>query len=142
MGVYRGRFPQGKHIPLGVQCRNGSRTPVAPDQAPTFRVYSESGGAAALSGSLPPTERYTTAGLHEYAQFLNTSFATAGRYYVRYAYAISGTQYVDFDAFEVLAGGTSGGMVNSLFFLDRPDSDWIITQSDSGNANSNRGPHT
>lgn len=141
MGVYRGRFPQGKHIPLGVQCRNSLRVPTAPDAAPTFRIYAEAGGAAVITGSLPPTERYATAGLHEYAQFLNSGFGTAGRYYTRYAYAILGTQYVDFDAFEVLAGGTSGGMINSMLFLDRPDGDWIVTSSDAGSTSVNRGPH-
>lgn len=139
MGVYRNRNPKGVHVQIGVQCRTGSRVPTAPTAAPTFRVYFEDGTLVA-SGSLPPTERYQTAGLHQYMLFLGTAFSTAGRYYVRYAYAISGTNYVDMDSFEVLANGATGGMVNSIYFLDRPDSDWIVATTDSGGTPINRGP--
>ncbi len=140
MGVYRNRYRLGQEIRIGVQCRNGSRTPLGPDAAPAYRIYSEAGGSAVVTGSLPPTERYTTVGLHEYMQRLTASFA-AGRYYARYTYAISGTQYVDFDAFEVTVGGNTAGMFNSLMFLDRPDSDWLIGTLDSGSVSINRGPH-
>ncbi len=140
MGVYRNRSRLGQEIRIGVQCRNGSRTPSAPDAAPTFRIYPEAAGAAVITGSLPPTERYTATGLFEYMQRLTSAFS-AGRYYVRYAYAISAVQYVDFDAFEVTAGGNTAGMFLSLMFLDRPDSDWIIGQLDMGTISINRGPH-
>lgn len=140
MGVFRGRSRLGQEIRIGVQCRNGSRTPSAPTAAPTYRIYSEAGGAAVVTGSLPPTERYVTTGLFEYMQRLTSSFS-AGRYYVLYGYAVSGTNYVDFDAFEVVAGGNVNGMFQSLFHLDRPDSDWIIGVLDSGTVSINRGPH-
>lgn len=92
------------------------------------------------TGSLPPTERYITTGLHEYSKLLGTGFA-AGRYYIRYTYTVSGTPVVDIDAFEVLAGGVINGTTVSMYFLDRPDGDWIVTQSSAGGTNSNRGPH-
>ena len=136
--MYRHRQFLGHEQRIGVQCRDGNRTPGAPTAAPTFRVYNES-GTNIVNGSLPPTERYTTTGLHEYMLPLNSSFS-AGRYFVRYAYAISGTNYVDFDAFEVLAGGDAKGSEISVFFLDRPDSDWIISTVDQGAVTLNRGP--
>lgn len=139
MGVYRNRSRLGREIRIGVQCRNASRTPSAPDAAPAYRIYSEAAGAAVVTGSLPPTERYTATGLFEYMQRLTSAFAT-GRYYVRYTYAVSSTQFVDFDSFEVTAGGDVSGMVNSMFFLDRPDSDWIVATLDSGTVTINRGP--
>lgn len=138
MGVFRGRKLLGSEIRLGVQCRDGNRTPNAPTAAPTYRVYTEA-GTNVVNGSLPPTERYTTTGLFEYMLPLNTSFST-GRHYVRYAYAISGTNYVDFDAFEVVAGGNTAGTFTSLFFLDKPDSDWVVGITDQGTVSLNRGP--
>lgn len=138
--THRGRKPLGSEIRIGVQCRNGSRTPLAPDAAPTYRVYAEAGGSAVATGSLPPTERYQTTGLFEHMLPLNSTFA-AGRYYVRYAYAISATNYVDVDSFEVLASGDANGMFNSLFFLDRPaGQDWLLGVTDQGVVTLNRGP--
>lgn len=137
---FRGRKPLGTEIRIGVQSRNGSRVPVAPDAAPTFRVYSEAGGSAVVTGSLPPTERYQTTGLFEHMLPLNSSFS-AGRYYVIYKWAISSTNYADMDAFEVLAGGDANGMFNSLFFLDKPAGDWILGITDMGTVSLHRGPH-
>ena len=136
-----GRKQVGEEIHLSVQTRNPSRTPTASTAAPTFRIYSDA-GTNVLNGSLPPTERYAVTGLFEFAQRLTSAFS-AGRYFVRYQYAISGTNYCPpIDFFEVLAGGSSSGTVISMAYLDRPDgNDWIVTQTDSGATTINRGPH-
>lgn len=134
----RGREKLGADIRIGVQCRDGNRTPQAPTAAPTFRVYTE-GGTLVTSGTVPPTERYQTTGLHEFMLPLNALFST-GRQYVRYLYAISGVNYVDVDVFEIVGGGNVAGSFNQLFHLDRPDSDWIIGVTEQGNVSLNRGP--
>lgn len=141
MGCSRGKKNLGTEIRIGVQCRNGSRTPSAPTAAPTYRVYTEA-GVNVVNGSLPPTEKASTTGLFEYMLPLNSSFST-GRHYVRYAYAISGTSYADMDAFEVLAGGDATGMYNALFSLDQASgSDWLLGTTDMGKIILNRGPRT
>ena len=136
--MYRGRYQLGKHLPIGVQCVNATRVPSAPTAAPSFRIYKHD-ATFIIAGSLPPTERYLATGLFEYRQFLTAAFSV-GWYYVRYTWAVLGVNFAAFDAFEVVAGGSAGGQINSMFFLDRTDGDWIVTQSDSGNTNINRGP--
>lgn len=139
--MYFGRKRLGEQIRLGVQCAPGNtRTPTAPDAAPTFRIYTEA-GVNVVNGSLPPREKFTVTGLFEYMRQLNSLFST-GRHYVRYQYAISSTNYVALDAFEIVTGGDTGGQVISMEFLDTPASDWILFQTDSGNTGINRGPHT
>lgn len=138
--MFRGRKILGEEIRLGCQTVNSARTPTAPDSAPTFRVYTESGTLTA-TGFLPPTERYVVTGLFEYMLALGTLFAT-GRYMVRYQYAISSTSYTpEPDTFEVVGGGDTHGQFVSLAFLDRPDADWIVGQTDAGNTLINRNPH-
>ncbi len=136
--MYRGRKFLGEEIRIGCQCAAG-RVPGAPTAAPTYRVYTEA-GVNVVNGSLPPTERYITTGLFEYMLPLNASFS-AGRHFVSYRWTISGTQYAAIDSFQITAGGSTNGMVNSMFFLDRPDGDWITVQTDSGGTKINRGPH-
>ena len=136
--MYRGRKILGDEIRIGVQCRNGSRTPGAPTAAPTYRVYDET-GTLVTSGSLPPTERYAVTGLFEYMLRLISPFTT-GRYHVRYAYAISGTNYAALDSFEIQPSGNAGGQILSMLYLDRPDADWIVATTDQGTVSLNRGP--
>lgn len=136
--MFRGRKQVGNEIRIGVQTVNGSRTPTAPDAAPTYRVYTEA-GTLVTNGSLPPTERYTTTGLFEYMLPVYSLFST-GRHWVRYDWIISGTHYAGIDSFEVLAGGNTAGCFISMMFLDRPDADWIVGQTDAGTTSINRAP--
>ena len=136
-----GRKALGEEIKLTVQCTTASRVPTAPDQAPTYRVYTEA-GVLVTNGSLPPTERYQATGLFEYMLPLNSSFST-GRYFVRYAYVISSVTLVPEyqDSFEIVAGGSTDGMINSMFYLDRPDGkDFILSSTDMGTLGASRGP--
>lgn len=137
--TYFGRFALGREIPLYVQCTSTAGVPTAPDAAPTMLIYAQGGGAAIINKRIPPLERYTATGLFQYMQMLTSSFS-AGLYYVTFRYAISGTQKAAQGTFEVVAGGDSTGMYNSLFFLDRPSTDWILGTLDSGSITLNRGP--
>lgn len=138
-GRWAGRRVLGDEISLAVQCKNGSGTPSAPTAAPTYRVYTEA-GTNVVNGSLPPIERYTATGLFGRMLPLNSSFST-GRHYVRYAYAISGTNYVDTECFEVVAGGNVSGQHIAMHYIERPDGqDWILTQTDQASVTLNRGP--
>lgn len=138
MGQFRGRKILGDEIRLGVQCRNASRTPSAPTAAPQMRIYAEA-GTLVLSKAIPPTEKSVVTGLFEYMQPLNSSFS-AGRYYARYTWSVSGTDFVDWDCFEIKPGGDASGQYIALAFLDRPDADWIVAQHDMGGVVVNRGP--
>ena len=137
--MWRGRKILGDEIMLAVQCRNSSKAPSAPTAAPTMKIYTAA-GVLVLSRSIPPIEKNTATGLFGIMQPLNSSFS-AGRHYARYTYAISGTDYVDLDAFEILAGGNASGQYISLFHLDRPDGvDFVLGQIDQGGVVVNRGP--
>lgn len=140
--MWRGRKAIGEEIMLGLQCVNSTGVPTAPDAAPTMKIYTSSGaGVLVLSKAIPPREQFTATGLFEYEQPLNSSFST-GRHVVRYTYSISSTAYVgEPDFFEIVAGGSSNGMKDALFCLDRPDQrDWVLTTTDMGTLAANRGP--
>ena len=135
-----GRRVLGDEIFLRVQCMNSSKQPAAPDAAPTVSIYNES-GTRILTKSIPPLERYSTTGFFGYMQQLNSLFAV-GRYAVYYSYTVSATQGdPGDDNFEVMGGGNTAGQVISMMYLDRPDSDFILAQLDSGATSINRGPH-
>lgn len=138
---YFGRAPLGREIPLYVQCTSTAGAPTAPDAAPTMKIYAQGGGSPVVSKTIPPLERYTATGLFQYMQMLTSAFS-AGLYYVRFDYLVSATAKAAQGTFEVTAGGDANGMVNSLFFLDRPGSgqDWLLATLDSGTVSLNRGP--
>jgi hypothetical protein len=136
---WRGRKKLGDEIFLAVQCRNGSNTPTAPDAAPLMTVYNES-GTKIISKAIPPIDRYTATGLFGIMLPLNSVWS-AGRYAVYYNYLIAATQFSGSDNFEITAGGDAAGQVISLFYLDRPDVDWLVYQTDMGNTTINRNPH-
>lgn len=100
-------------------------------------------GTLVLTKSLPPVERYIATGLFEVMQPLNSSFAV-GRYYARYTWTVSATDFVGVDCFEIVAGGDADGQYTSAFFLmaQSGDADWILANTDQGTQNLGRGPHT
>ena len=138
--MYRDVKVLGDEIFLGVQCVNASGTPTAPDAAPTMHIATAA-GVKVLSKSIPPQDKFNATGWFGYMQPLNSSFST-GRHFVRYSWAISSTQFVLVDHFEILAGGSTDGQYVSLFYLDRPDGqDYVLGQTDQGTMTVNRGPH-
>lgn len=105
-----------------------------------MKIYTAT-GTAVVSKQIPPEDKFSATGWFGYMQPLNSLF-TAGRHFVRYTWAISSTQYVETDCFEIVAGGDDDGQILSMFYLDRPDNnDFVLSSTDQGNTNINRGPH-
>ena len=87
-----------------IQVTNSSRTPSAPDSAPTWRIYAASGGAAILTGTAPGSDTDSQTGWR-FVTGVNVtsgnSFASGGTYFIRAAYAISAVNEVDVGSFVV-----------------------------------------
>lgn len=100
------------YVPLGtttfgfpIQCANSSRTPTAPDAAPTWRIYGPAGGAALLTGTAPNTDTDSQTGFRFVTGVqvtLGNNFAAGNTYTVRAAYAISSVSEVDIGTFVVV----------------------------------------
>lgn len=87
-----------------IQGTNSSRTPTAPDAAPTWRIYSSAGGAAILTGTGPVSDTDSQTGWRMVTGVSITSgngFASGNTYFIRSAYAISTVAEVDIGSFAV-----------------------------------------
>ena len=99
-------------VPLGtttfgfpIQVTNGSRTPSAPDAAPTWRIYQGGGTSALLTGTASGTDTDSQTGFRMVTGVSITSgngFASGNTYVVRAAYAVSATNECDIGTFVVV----------------------------------------
>lgn len=137
--AYRGRYPLGVEIPLGVLCVNASGTPIAPTEAPLLEVYSDAAASPVVVKRIPPLERAAVTGLFQYPLFLGGAFS-AGHHTAVYRWRNGGTQFHSSDTFQVIAGGHEDGAVISLFWYEQPGSRFLVQQLDSGKLVRGRNP--
>lgn len=134
-----GKVILGSQLRLTVQC-TAAGVPTAPDSAPTLKVYTDT-GTLVRSLTVPPQDQTNATGLFGYLLPLNSSYST-GKHFALWSWVISSTTYTrELDHFEIVAGGHADGMLNAMFYLDRPDgNDWILTTSEQGVQRVHRGP--
>ncbi len=99
-------------VPIGtttfgfpIQGTNSSRTPTAPDAAPTYRIYQAGGTTPILTGTGPASDTDGQTGwrmVTNVAVTLANGFAAGQTYVVRAAYAISTVAEVDIGCFVVV----------------------------------------
>lgn len=135
--AYLGRYRRGQVVPLQVLCYGPDMTPRPPDRAPVAHVYSSAGivESAELSQADP---------LGEEGLFLSRlpigHRYSLGRYSVVYVYVSGDYEGVAVDHFEVIPGGDQNGGVISLHAFDRPESQYVVAQLDSGKLIRGRNP--
>lgn len=134
-----GNYQLGDWIPFYLQCRDSSRTPVAPTAQPTAKVYT-SGGTLKATVNLPVARKKTVdVGFFGCAHRLSSLYAT-GNYVVIYEYAHGGNTYRKTDMFSVVGGGNSNGNVVASYTLTRPEATYVVFQDDDGTVYQGRGP--
>lgn len=137
--MWLGRKVLGEEITVGVQCRDSTGVPSNPTDAPTIDVVDDA-GTSVVSMTIPPVSLTLAPGMFAYNLPLDDRFSV-GRYCVRYSWVISAVNYAILGYFEIVAGGDVDGLVNAMFYLDRPDGrDWIVTTSTMGVQRLHRGP--
>ena len=137
--MWRGRYQLGDEAVIGVQCRNGSDAPVAPDAAPTVRIYDASGNKVAQF-DIPPKDEARSLGLFEHFIRLSADF-TEGVYSVVYSWSASGYTGGDVDWLEVLPGGDEAGTVISMTYFETANAGHVVQQLDSGRIKAGKNPY-
>lgn len=137
--MWRGRYQLGDEAVIGVLCRNGSGTPVAPDAAPTAKVYNSTGTKVAEL-SIPPKDIARATGLFEHFVRLGSDFA-AGVYSVVYSWSASGYTGGDVDWFEIAPGGDEAGTVISMTYFETANAGHLVQQLDSGRIKTGKNPY-
>lgn len=135
----RGRFQTGDSIGLVVGTVDGGDRPVEPDAAPVATIR-DPDGAPVAAVPLPRLGRDPTVFGMNY--FLGLRFATLGTYSVAYAwdYGEGTASGAAADAFELIAGGDSGGAVIAMSHIDRPEAGYVVAQLASGKLVQGRDP--
>lgn len=134
---FAGRFILGDTVLLSCLCRDAENVPMKPDRAPVAVVTGDS--ALTLTMKLPIRDRFTLPGYFAYPLVLDSRFAV-GHYTVGYQWVIAGTPYGSTGCFEVTGGGQADGPGLAMFFLHRPQSDWVLLQTDGGRMIRRRNP--
>lgn len=129
---------QGQRLPLVLVTRNGSGTAVQPDRCPTARLYNDA-GTLITSYRLPVCDKFGQTGLFEFVQLMDGRF-TVGRLKIVYLWTAAAVAYSSVDIAEVTAGGDPEGAGVSMFVLDTPVGQQVLTQQESGNVLRRRNP--
>ena len=136
---YLGGYQLGRTVPLYLQCKQPGNIMAVPDSPPQMKVFS--GSTLIEQHLMPITDRYILNGLFRYTLFLGRLYAT-GYYQVVYYYEISGTPYADTETFQVIDNGSVIGAVNSTYFYDRPEAQYIVQGTETGEILKGRNPTT
>lgn len=137
-----GRFQLGDFVPLKLRTVDGNGTYAFPTVAnPTAAVFDMADLAAAVETvQLIVQDRYKRTGYFGKNHRLSSSYAAAKSYMVIYEWALSGTNYGDFDVFDVIAGGSSDGAVIGAEAYPRPEGEQVVYQLDGGKLLAGRNP--
>lgn len=138
--MYLHRYQLGETIGLLLACKDGSNTPVVPDNPPQAVLWAPD-DTKLLQKEMPILDRYSTTGLFLLPVFLGHQFTT-GSYRVTYNWTSGSGTYTGMseDGFEIVAGGHEDGRVIATHFFQRPDATFVVQQYDSGKVKASRNP--
>lgn len=140
--MYLGRYQQGQEIPLAVQCVDADGTPADPLTLPVAKLHLDGNPPALVEVvQLAADLRGVDVGVFRLPHFLGGLYGTAGRYLVTVSYVdAGGVGRVRTDSFTLLPGGSPDGAVISMKYVERPDSRYLIWQTDGGRMVRGRNP--
>jgi hypothetical protein len=134
---YRGRYQLGKFLPLAVRCLDGNGSPVEPDTAPVAMLVGPSGPLDSVR--LGIKDRFQLTGYFQTSQRLDSRFS-AGNWQVVYNWTVGGLPFTSRDDLEIVPGGHPDGAGLSLFYVPRPQADYLLLACDSGRIIRRRNP--
>jgi hypothetical protein len=130
-----GRLQLGDLVPLYVSTVDSGGYPTTPDAAPTATVK-DANSNVIVTLKMPMLGNTSTFSV---PLFLGQSFAL-GTFSVSYSYTIAGITGSASASFEVVAGGDPGGRVIAMTCYDRPESQYVVVQLQSGYLMQGRNP--
>jgi hypothetical protein len=140
--MYRGRFQQGEELPLTIQTVDGDGLPADPTTLPVAKVYLDGATPTLLeSFELAADLRGVDVAMFRLPLFLGLLYDTAGRHLVTISYIDSeGEAKVEVSSFTLLPGGSPDGAVVAMKYVERPDSRYLLWQTDGGRMVRGRNP--
>ena len=133
-----GRFELGQELVVPMLCTDGSGVAVVPDVPPAIALYNAA-GVKVLSAQMACRDRYGATGLFLYRTPLNATFAV-GKWSASVAWKAAGVGRVRAFQFEIVAGGDANGAVVGLYFLERPQANYVVQKTDGGARSFGRNP--
>jgi hypothetical protein len=126
-----GRYQNGQTLSLLVQTHDSTQKIVVPDRPPAAKVYF--GASAVFSRLMPTEERYVVTGLFHLPIFLDANFVP-GNYSITTYYSTGSGSYngVQNDTFQVVGGGNVNGAIQGMYFLQRPQANFVIHGTETG----------
>jgi hypothetical protein len=140
--MYLGRYQQGQEIPLTLQCVDANDAPADPLTVPVAKLYLDGATPTLVEAvKLAPDLRGVEVGLFRVPHFLGGLYGATGRYLVTVSYVdANGVGRVSTRSFHLLPGGSPDGSVISMKYVQRPDSRFLIWQTDGGRMVRGRNP--
>lgn len=135
--MYLGRYYVGEIVPLSYQTVNSSGSPTLPDNPPVIDIRSSVGLVRQVKS--PILDRYNATGLFLFPLRLDSAFS-AGTYSAIYYATAGGFQNLDFDTFQIVAGGDSEGCILTHYYWQRPEATFLIQQTEAENLLLRRNP--
>ena len=127
--MFLGTFRIGERVPIEVWVRNGSGTPVNPDEAPILSVYA--GGSKILSDTIPAHDQINVTGLFKFPICLDSQFSV-GNHVILIKYDVSGSPVMELRTFEITPGGSIAGTGISMHYFRGSQRDVILVRTDFG----------
>lgn len=135
--MWIGRYQVGGTVILYLQCTNAAGTAAAPTDAPQLKLWDPS-GALVLATKMPAVTQVT--GLFYYNLYLNGPYEEAGNWSATFRYMVSTYHGFQSDNFEILPGGHADGHVVGMYHYRRPQADYLVHQTESGNIRKGQNP--
>jgi hypothetical protein len=135
--VWLGRYQVGNTIVFLLQCKNADEVAAAPTDAPQIKLWSPA-GTLIHQAKMPSFPQVT--GLFYYNVFRGGLYDVAGSWNATYRYMVSTYHGAHSDNFEVMAGGHMDGHVVGMYHYRRPQADFLVHQTESGNIRKGQNP--
>ncbi len=135
--MYLGRKQLGTTLDLYLQCTDADGVKAMPTYVPWLKVWLAS--TLILSAEMPLVDKSAQVGLFRYPLFLGDAYSV-GYGTVAMHYRVSTKYGIEARSFEIVPGGDAAGQVLGMCFYPRPQADFVVYQTESGEIRKGRNP--
>ena len=137
--MYLGRFRIGSHVPLVMLALDGSRKTSVPSYQPVAAIWSDT-PSLVETVDLVVKSVDVIDGLFGFDLFLGSKYST-GFHDVHFKWKANGKDGINYQQFEIVAGGNSAGSVNATHWWQRPEANYVISLREDGTLVQGRNPY-
>lgn len=135
--MYLGQHQVGKTLDLYLQCTDADGVKAMPTYVPFIKVWI--GSSLIIAAEMPLVDKNIQVGLFRFPLFLGVGFS-AGHGTAEMHYRVGNKIGMELRTFEIVAGGHVSGQVLGSFFYRRPQANFIVYQTESGEIRRGKNP--